>query len=137
MNIIDAAIIAQVAHAAQTDKLGRPYMVHVRAVVRAVQVAHPNDRTAAVVAYLHDVVEDSDVTSWGIRAGFGDEVADAVDALTRRPGEVYLTYIRRVAENPLARRVKLADNAVNLLDVPSESLRDRYERARIILMSAE
>ena len=39
---------------------------------------------------------------------------DAVVALTHLPAETYEEYIERVADNPMARLVKLADLADNL-----------------------
>jgi hypothetical protein len=43
--------------------------------------------------------------------GFSEAVIGAVEALTKRPEEEddYDAFIRRVAPNPLARQVKLAD----------------------------
>jgi hypothetical protein len=46
--------------------------------------------------------------------GFPEEIIQAVDCLTRRDGEPYADMIERIAPNPLARRVKLADLAENL-----------------------
>jgi hypothetical protein len=47
-------------------------------------------------------------------AGYTDEICEAVDCLTRRPGESYSDMITRVEANPLARRVKLADLEDNM-----------------------
>ena len=41
-----------------------------------------------IVAVLHDVVEDSDLTLQDLRAeGFAEEALEAIDALTRRDSE--------------------------------------------------
>ena len=65
------------------------------------------ERMAAV---LHDVVEDGEVTLEQLRAeGSLEAVVGAVDALTKREGEDYEAFIRRVGPNRLAPRVKLAD----------------------------
>lgn len=66
------------------------------------------------VAYLHDVLEDTEATEEELRALFGDEIADAVAADTRQPGEDYWEYLERVKQNPLALKVKLADLTHNL-----------------------
>jgi (p)ppGpp synthase/HD superfamily hydrolase len=70
------------------------------------------DRMAAA---LHDVVED---TSWTIdalrREGFSEIVVEAVVALTKTPGETRIDAAQRAAENPVARRVKLADVTDNM-----------------------
>jgi hypothetical protein len=70
------------------------------------------DDDAEVVAWLHDVVEDTDVTLDEIDRDFGRRIADAVDAITRRDGEGD-RYYRRVAANPIARLVKVHDIADN------------------------
>jgi mannose-6-phosphate isomerase-like protein (cupin superfamily) len=109
-----------------------PYVLHLLRVM--VAVAGPRARMAAV---LHDVLEDTTVTRGELRAaGLPAEVVAAVVALTRRPGEDYEPYIERVAEDELARAVKLADLADNLANhhrlEPSpdvDARRDRYERA--------
>ncbi|QIA24596.1 HD domain-containing protein [Mesorhizobium sp. AA22] len=106
-----AAKIAEQAHAGQMDKSGRPYIEHCRRVVDAVETL---DQKA--VAYLHDVLEKSD--GWDrdrlAAAGFGTSIVSAVDALTRRPDEDDLAFVRRAASNPLALPVKRADLADNL-----------------------
>ena len=73
-----------------------------------------------VVALLHDVVEDTDVTLDDVRCEFGDTVANAVDALTRREGESYhREYLPRVRSNPFAWIVKAIG------DVPHNKARPR------------
>jgi (p)ppGpp synthase/HD superfamily hydrolase len=73
------------------------------------------DETARIVAALHDILEDTRVTPADLRAaGYSEHVRAAVDCLTHRPSETYEETIERIARNPLARRVKLADLADNL-----------------------
>lgn len=87
---------------------------------------------AAATGYLHDTVEEGYMTLTGIRAFFGDKVADAVDAVTRYDiAETYEDYIKRAAAHPIGRLVKIADLRDNLKDLPPEleSLRARYEAA--------
>jgi (p)ppGpp synthase/HD superfamily hydrolase len=135
----DAIALAERAHAGQTDKVGEPYIEHVRRVVAAV-ANHGDD--AQMAAALHDVVED---TAWTLEqlAGLGipRPVLDAVDALTARPGEAYEAMVRRAAADPLARVVKLADNLdnadegrlVRLDQGTAERLRAKYAMARALL----
>jgi (p)ppGpp synthase/HD superfamily hydrolase len=130
--------LALAAHAGQTDKAGMAYVGHVARVCAGVAEA---GEAAQVVALLHDVVEDSDVPLARIEADFGPEVARAVDAITRRPGEAPAAYYARVAADPLARAVKLADVADNanpsrlaLLEAPTrERLERKYDAARAAL----
>jgi hypothetical protein len=80
--------------------------------------------------------------------GVPEVVVEAVDALTRRPGEPYISgSIRRCAAHPLARLVKLVENkrdlaaAAELAPVSPEKARTlregRYLPARRILLAAE
>lgn len=72
------------------------------------------DETGRVVAVLHDVVEDTDCDLYMVRANFGDVVADAVDAITKRNGETRAQYIERCKSNGYARDVKICDSIFNM-----------------------
>lgn len=69
---------------------------------------------AIQVGYLHDVVEDTEVTIDEICGVFALEVAEAVDAITKREGESRNEYLKRCLKNPVARFVKLHDAWCNL-----------------------
>ena len=120
------------AHAGQTDKGGAPYILHPLRVMQGCETLEQK-----IVATLHDVVEDSAITLDELRAAFGDAIAAAVDALTRRDGERYMEFIERCAANPLARAVKRVDLSDNMnLDrlgrTPTDAdgeRRDKYARA--------
>jgi (p)ppGpp synthase/HD superfamily hydrolase len=139
MATLERAIeIAAKAHAGQVDKAGQPYVLHPLRMMLAVTT--PEARMAAV---LHDVVEDTAVTLEKLRGeGFPVAVISAVEALTRRDGEEYEAFIRRVAPNPIAREVKLADlrDNSNLSRIAQPTERDRerirkYRRAIAVLES--
>ena len=102
---LDAAIsTALFAHSGQRDKGGNPYIAHpLRVMSRFANTDHQ------IVAVLHDVVEDSGLTINQIADDFGQTVADAVDALTRRDGETYEAFIERCRHNPIACAVKMVD----------------------------
>lgn len=105
-----ALSVALKAHDSQLDKGGHPYIFH------PVRVAlHCDTESEKVVALMHDVLEDSDMTVSDLRSeGFSEDVLAALDALTRRDGEDYMDFIRRLSSNPLAVRVKLADLEDNM-----------------------
>ncbi|NGZ83904.1 HD domain-containing protein [Duganella aceris] len=132
-----AIAIAAEAHAGQVDKAGQPYILHPLRVM--LRVASDHERMAAV---LHDVVEDTGVSLPQLEAeGFAPQVVAAVEALTKRPGESRLDAAQRAAADPIARRVKLADNAENmdLTRIPHPSERDyarveEYKLVREILL---
>ena len=111
-HMLDRALrLAVQVHSGHADRGGRPYLLHVLQVVCACK----EDLDAAVLAALHDVVEDSTLTLKDLREqGFSQAVVEGVDALTRRDGEAYEDAIERVAKHPLARKVKIADLESNM-----------------------
>lgn len=132
--LMDAAKIADYAHKGQKYGPEQDYIEHPTRL--AEQFDEP---TLKIVALLHDVVEDSNVTVEEIRGRFGDIVADAVEALTRER-ESYSDYIKtKVAENEIARQIKIADLLDNIDHIDRypdwgfASLRPRYEAALAIL----
>ena len=110
-NLIDKALkIACQAHAGQVDKAGAPYILHPLRL--ALTFAEP---TLQVVALLHDVVEDSNITLEELRdAGFSSESICAIDSLTRKKDEAYDNFIDRVAKNHIAKQVKIKDLEDNM-----------------------
>lgn len=99
-------------HRPQKDKNGDDYYKHPIAV--AGYFFQERDIEAAIVALLHDLVEDTSVTMDFIYANYPTAIASAVDAMTRREDETYKQYIRKCIKNPLARRVKKQDILDNL-----------------------
>ncbi len=125
-----AIAIAARAHEGQVDKAGMPYVLHPLRMMLNVDTLE-----ARMAAVLHDVVEDSGVTLEQLRAeGFPDAVVDAIEAQTKREGEDYDAFIGRVAPNPLARSVKLADLRDNSdiirIAQPTEKDWKRLEKCR-------
>ncbi|MCI5143160.1 MAG: bifunctional (p)ppGpp synthetase/guanosine-3',5'-bis(diphosphate) 3'-pyrophosphohydrolase, partial [Candidatus Electrothrix sp. ATG1] len=67
------------------QKYGKhPYKVHLDAVAELVQ---KYGETAIIIAYLHDVVEDTEVNLDDIKKEFGELIADCVAVLTDEPGK--------------------------------------------------
>ncbi|VAW94449.1 Guanosine-3',5'-bis(Diphosphate) 3'-pyrophosphohydrolase [hydrothermal vent metagenome] len=140
-NLLNKAVsIAKFAHQGQVDKAGVDYINHPIRVMNAV-----DDVKEKIVAVLHDVVEDSDITLEDLRKqGFEDDVVIAVGCLTKVPGETYEQFIGRVKSNSLARNVKLQDLKDNMdlsrLDKVSEKDLNRvekYKHAVTILLNTE
>lgn len=136
MNLSKAIRLAVRAHDGQLDKAGMPYILHPLRVMESVKsIDHK------IVAVLHDIVEDTGVTLHHIHEEFGAEVADAIDAITKRDGEKYEQYLERVKSNKIAKEVKLADMADNskperLKHLPADTqlyLVKKYTKARIYL----
>lgn len=137
-----ARMIARVAHDGQMDKGGQPYIRHPDRVANAVRAAG-YDNAAVVVAWLHDVVEDTSTTLEDLRhAGFSSEIIFAVDALSRRKHEFVMDYYIRVLTSQLAHIVKwfdVGDNAssTRLDQLPEQTqqrLTAKYAKARAVLV---
>jgi len=137
MSTLEKAIeIAARAHAGQVDKGGAPYILHPLRLM--LSVAGPEERMAAV---LHDVVEDTPITPDDLRReGFSEMVVSAVIALSNQKGETRMDAARRLAPNPVARAVKLADlrDNMDLSRLPHPTDKDRarlreYEQVRTFL----
>ncbi len=84
-----------------------------------------------LLGFLHDSVEDGYLPKLLLYYW------PALDAITRRDGESYFTYIQRVSENKKATKVKLVDLQHNLArgGGPPGNLRLRYEDAVVYLKS--
>ncbi|WP_149183106.1 HD domain-containing protein [Streptomyces sp. TRM49041] len=133
--------IARRAHAGQTDKAGRPYVEHLRAVAEGVRARGGSDEQIAA-AWLHDAIEDDALSpQWLAAAALPQQVKDIVLALTKRPGEDLAAYTARILAVPGARLVKEADLAHNadpdrlaVLDEPTRTrLTTKYAHVRELL----
>lgn len=109
--ILEKAIqIAVNAHFGQKDRAGSPYILHPLRVMNTV-----TSFDAKVVAILHDVVEDTDVTFDDlINAGIPKHLVITLRLLTHTDNLSYEDYISRLAANPLAVKVKIADLKDNM-----------------------
>ena len=128
--IEDAIKLALDKHHGQVDKGGAPYILHPLRIMFGMQT-----ETEQIVAVLHDVVEDSDVTLDDLRRmAFSEAVVEALDHLTRRDGESYEQFIQRIKPHQLAVRVKLGDLRDNM-DIRragelDEKALERFQRYR-------
>lgn len=99
-----ASKIAYKAHEGQTDKAGVPYIFH------PIHIAEQMDsEESCVVALLHDVIEDSDITLEILSKYFNDDIIAALRVLTKKENDDYVMYIKRVKTNKLATKVKIKD----------------------------
>ncbi len=136
--IEDALALAAQAHRGQTYPTpgGEPFILHPLRVMLRVET--PAER---IVAVLHDLIEDTPYTLADLRhRGYPPTIVAALDLLTHRDADPYAAYIARLAPNPLARHVKLADLADNLAnnrrlppDPDTRARIARYEQAVAVL----
>lgn len=133
---------AAAAHAGQVDKIGVPYIEHVRAVAAGLV---PFGDELVMAGLLHDVIEDTDWTGERLREeGVPERVVSVVEAVTNQPGVPYEEKIHRIIRSSDATLVKIADNAHNSRPdraalLPEEKrvrLAAKYRAARDVLWAA-
>ena len=107
-----------------------PYIEHPRAVVERLR----GDTEAQVVAWLHDVLEDTPVTAEELKAkGIPAHLVDAVALMTKTKGLSYEDYLDDIAASPLATKVKIADMLSNLADNPTDRQIRKYAKGLLRL----
>ena len=131
-NLQRALEIAVESHKDQRQKDGTPYALHPIRLSMSLQ-----SEDEKIVALLHDVVEDTDRTFADlVGEGFSKNIIEALRLLTHADGSPYEDYIERVASNPLAKVVKIADltDNMDLKRIPEPTEKDfarlqKYHRA--------
>lgn len=128
--------IAEKAHEGQKRKFGADagldYIIHPK------RVASKLKGKAKVAAILHDTIEDTCVTKqFLLDNGIPNDIADAVEILSKREAEGYYDFIMRICydenfsivlpiKNQIALVVKMADIKDNLVSLDKGSLKDKY-----------
>lgn len=143
MTLEQAIAFAALLHEGQRDKAKAPYILHPLRVMARVQGLE-----TMRVAVLHDVMEDCGVTrKMLLDKGLPEREVAAIEALSKQDGEhggedAYMIFIRRVAKNPLATTVKLADLADNMdtsrlgqLTFEDRVRLAKYEKAKAYLLA--
>jgi (p)ppGpp synthase/HD superfamily hydrolase len=128
----NAIQLAYFAHYQQSDKAGRPYILHPLRVMQNVK-----SLDAKVVAVLHDILEDTQVSSIDLHhAGLHSKHLYALLALSKHAHESRFDVLKRTLLNPLACEVKCADvlDNMNLLRLKSIQMKDlkRYRQYQLI-----
>lgn len=146
----EAIYLAAQVHRYQKDKTGVCYMLHPLNVM--LMRGDKKDREVMITSVLHDAIEDFAGTPMEylafkrhIYTAFPTEIVDALEALTHKPKgeETYEEYIERVAQNWLARRVKIRDLTHNMdpRRIPAGQIVDkdfeRWDRYRKALIRLE
>lgn len=136
-----AKSIATTAHEGQVDKLGVAYIGHPARVAGHAKRLGGSEQAVAT-AWLHDVIEDTDVSAQDLlRQGISSEVVAAVELLSKKDGQSAEEYCQGVRSSELALLVKEADLADNtdpartaLLDSETrERLAQKYSTTRKLL----
>lgn len=129
------------------EDMPREYVAHVVNVEIRTGYFYGCDSLECLVARFHDSLEDGEKTLDELPGAIRDYypvlsdalvavLVDSIVAITRQKGEVYMDYIKRVAKDPIARRVKIVDLKQNLYwseTPPPGDLKQRYKRALQLL----
>lgn len=131
--VLKARIFSVKHHSGQYRRDGHtPYFSHPNAVAKLLEKAGygPLFQT---VAFLHDILENTNLSDYLLEQEFNKRVADIVFILTRQEDENYFDYIKRVKKNRVARIVKIYDLIHNLSDLEEGSMKDKYRFAKHFL----
>jgi len=124
------------AHKDQVDKSGLPDVSHPFHLAEQMETEE-----TVTVALLHDVVEDSGYTLKDLEKDFPPQVVEAVALMTHEKGVPYMDYVAKIGQNPIARKVKLADLAHNSditrLDTVDDKAQKRLARYKEALAFLE
>lgn len=127
--VAQAKALAIEAH--KDQKYGtQPYVVHISDVVKRVMTI-TQDPEVIAAAWLHDVVEDTQITIGEIKRQFGDNVAAMVWAVTgvgQDRAAKMANAIEKIAQTPGAELVKSADRLSNAAASKAEKKMKLYQR---------
>ncbi len=119
-DILRAAVFAARAHSGQTRKgaAQEPYVNHVLEVAE-ILAAHGAPQASILAGLLHDVVEDTEITSAELAEAFGAEVAGIVaeatdDTALPKETRKALQVSKAPHKSDAAKQLKLADKISNL-----------------------
>lgn len=105
MKLIKAFLLCIIKHWKQKDKAGKRYIWHPIYVM--LNVKGYNEK---IVALLHDVVEDTDITITDlITLKFDEAIVKAIDVLSKKKGQEYFKYLEDIKNNEIACKVKIED----------------------------
>lgn len=107
MNLATAFAIAANGFKDKTDKAGEPYILHC---IRVMNNLHTTDKELQSIAILHDCVEDGVCSVLDlVNYKFSQRVIYGVMLLTHEKSVSYDDYIKKIATDVDATKVKLAD----------------------------
>lgn len=139
LTLAEVDLITAKAHSGQLDKIGVPYVEHVRAVSRGLE---PFGVGLQMAGLLHDTLEDTALTRLDlINAGVPASIVAIVERVTNEPGVDYHRKLLSIGLDYSATLVKISDNAHNshpdraaqLPEAKRVRLAEKYQKARGVL----
>jgi guanosine-3',5'-bis(diphosphate) 3'-pyrophosphohydrolase len=138
--VLRAYDLGESAHRGQVRKTGEPYILHPVAVAQILANMRM-DHGSIAAAILHDTIEDTDLGWQDIEKGFGSEIADLVEGVTKLDKMKFRTRVEADAESfrklmlAMSRDlrvifIKLADRLHNMRTLGSMSQASRRRIAR-------
>ena len=141
--IVKAADFAKKAHEGQLRKSGEPYYIHVFETAKNLAI-YEMDAVTIAAGFLHDVLEDTQITEEEMTAEFGPEICSLVRGVTKLGHVKYQGHVRHAeslrkllmatAHDHRVIVIKLADRLHNLRTL--EHVRPE-KRERIAIESIE
>lgn len=102
-------ILATQKHSGQTDKGGQPYILHPLRVMN-----NCNTIETKIVAVLHDILEDTDITTKDLLEFLPEYLVRSIVLLTKNKNVSYNDYLKGISYDYYATQVKLMDLEDNM-----------------------
>lgn len=119
--------ISRKSHNGQKRITGEDYFNHTHRVANTFYL----DNFEKSIAYLHDVVEDTEVTFEDLlNNGISQEIVNQLKLLTHDPSDDYDSYINKILTSKVASIIKLADLLDNL-NVSQFTLEQLHKKSTI------
>jgi len=122
--------LAELSHQGQTRDEGTPYFEHVERVAqRLIDMRELSEYI--IIAYLHDILEDTHITYDDLKEQFGIPVADGVQTLTKTRGADVNQYLKNIVNHKsyglaYVKMLDRIDNVSSLSFCPSENKVKKY-----------
>lgn len=124
-NLLRHALLFATEKYKETGKLynGQPYIVHLILTSQIVELVAPYDKKLIAAAYLHDILEDTEITYDQLIGEFGEEIAGLVFEVTKDENK---DFPHLKTERGLL--LKVADRLANVSSASHTEHRTRREK---------
>jgi len=135
--VLKAKKLAHEKHKNQKRKDGvTPYSDHLEGVVNRLKNLGVTDKNVLTAAWMHDIIEDTDVTFDQINEKFGREIAVIILSLTKDKSvakkdieQQYVTQLKNASID--AKLIKLCDISANLKDLSTAPISKNQKNKQV------